>query len=130
MRDDLTLEEIVTPYYEQIKQLGEMREDYILPYSYLRKLFRHFFTECLYELKYSRKLERRFTRKDYRKQKREINALFKKAFLPVKAEKPETDETPQKKESKAVGQPQAHARPAFPSPPCLAIFHVPPSSSG
>ena len=102
MRDDLTLEEIVTPYYEQIKQLGEMREDYILPYSYLRKLFRHFFTECLYELKYSRKLERRFTRKDYRKQKREINALFKKAFLPVKAEKPETDETPQKKESKAV----------------------------
>ena len=42
MRDDYRLNKLTAPYYGQIKQLAELREDYGLPYDFMKQLFEIF----------------------------------------------------------------------------------------
>lgn len=79
MRDDYRLSELTAPYYGQIQQLAELREDYGLPYDFMVQLFNIFKKNCLFELKYLFKVERSYTRKEYREDRRRVNEMFSRA---------------------------------------------------
>ena len=79
MRDDNRLNELTAPYYGQIQQLAELREDSGLPYDFMIQLLNTFKKNCLFELKYLFKVERRFTRKEYREERRRVNEMFARA---------------------------------------------------
>lgn len=79
MRNDDLINEVVTPYYEQIQELAELREDFDLPYAFMVQLLELFKKNCLFELRYLFKVERLFTRKQRREEYRKVKAMFKKA---------------------------------------------------
>lgn len=95
MRDEYKLTELTAPYYGQIQELAELREDYGLSYDFTKQLLNIFRKNCLFELKYLFKVERSFTRKEYKEERRRVNELFAGARF----EKLETDEKTEKEEA-------------------------------
>lgn len=82
MKNAYVLEELCEPYYNQFQQLGEIREDYGLPYSFFKKSSRIFYRNFFFELKFLFKIERKITRKEYKRQKKELKRLYENGFAP------------------------------------------------
>ena len=95
MRDEYKLTELTAPYYGQLRELAELREDYGFPSDFMKKFFEVFRKNCLFGLKYLFKVERSFTRKEYKEERRRVNEMFSRALF----EKLEADEKTEKEEA-------------------------------
>lgn len=81
MKNAYVLEETCEPYYNQFKELGEIRDDYELQYSFFKRTSNVFCKNLMFELKFLFKIERKITKAEYKRQKKETKRLYKNGFI-------------------------------------------------
>lgn len=83
MKNAEKLEELLTPYYEQFEKLGDLWEDEMLSWSFLKRARKRFGKQYFYELRLFFRAEKRVLRHNFRMAKYKDKKLFKRVWRNV-----------------------------------------------